>query len=432
MSEKGWGAMAGAFRAEVFQNEFLPAGSREVHAIMTVTAGESTVLSVRNEDRVFGIVCDVSGSMEGNKMQAAKDAIARLVTMMPPESQFFIVAGSDGAQLLCPPVRADAGGRQQALHAVGQLRAFGGTRMSNWLHAAGEQFRQFPSALRQALLLTDGQNDAADNPLLEQALRECEGVFECDCRGVGTDWQVEQLRMIAGRLLGTVDLVASPGEMQADFRDLLERALAKTVSDVSLRLWTPLGARVKFCKQVSPAIVDLTPRARQTGPQVREYPTGAWARGESRDLHFCIEVTPGAVGDEMLAGRASLLHTQRGVETKVAEARILAVWTDDEARSTRINNVVAHYTGQAELARSIQDGMEARARGDAQQATVLLGRAVQLAHNSGNEATAKLLSRVVEVEDAERGTVRLLGGVSREDSMALETRSTKTARIAKP
>ncbi len=32
--------MPGQFKAETFQNEFLPAGSREVHAIMTVTAGE--------------------------------------------------------------------------------------------------------------------------------------------------------------------------------------------------------------------------------------------------------------------------------------------------------------------------------------------------------------------------------------------------------
>ena len=154
-------------------------------------------------------------------------------------------------------------------------------------------------------------------------------------------------------------------------------------------------------------------------------------KGESRDFHFCIEVAPGAIGDEVLAGRASLVHRAGGVESKVAEARILAVWTDDEAKSTKINRVVAHYTGQAELARSIQDGMDAKQRGEVGRATTLLGRAVQLAESSGNEATAKLLRRVVEVEDAGSGTVRLKSGVAREDSMALETRSTKTARIVK-
>ena len=93
--------------------------------------------------------------------------------------------------------------------------------------------------------------------------------------------------------------------------------------------------------------------------------------------------------------------------------------------------MVAHYTGQAELAASIQQGLEARAQGQTERATVLLGRAVQIANDSGNEATAKLLRQVVEVEDAHTGTVRLKQAVAREDSMALETRSTKTARIVK-
>jgi hypothetical protein len=422
--------MPGQFRAETFQNEFLPAGSREVHAIMTVTAGEGTTPGGSGE-RLFGMICDVSGSMEGGKMHAAKGALATMVQLLPPECSFFIIAGADAAHLVCPVMRADAIGKQQALQAIHQMRAFGGTRMSNWLHLALDQFRPRVGGVRQALLLTDGQNDAGDAGPLQHVLGQCEGVFQCDCRGVGTDWQVEQLRLVASKLLGTVDIIPTPQQMEADFRGILEKALAKTVSDVFLRLWTPQGAAVKFCKEVSPAIVDLTHRAREVKPQVREYPTGAWGKGESRDFHFCIEVAPGAVGDEVLAGRASLVYTDGGTENKVAEARILAVWTDDDAKSTKINHVVAHYTGQAELAHSIQEGMDARARGDEGRATALLGRAVKIAHESGNEATAKLLRRVVDVEDAEKGTVRLKAGVAKEDSMALETRSTKTARIAR-
>jgi hypothetical protein len=177
--------------------------------------------------------------------------------------------------------------------------------------------------------------------------------------------------------------------------------------------------------------VDLTGRGREVKPQLREYPTGAWGKGESRDFHFCIEVAPGAVGDEVLAGRASLVYSSQGLETKVAEARILAVWTDDDGKSTKINNVVAHYTGQTELALSIQEGLEARDKGDQDRATALLGKAVQIAASSGNEVTAKLLRQVVDVVDADAGTVRLKQSVSKEDSMALETRSTKTARIAR-
>ena len=43
----------------------------------------------------------------------------------------------------------------------------------------------------------------------------------------------------------------------------------------------------------------------------------------------------------------------------LGQGLIRAVWTDDEALSTKINPRVAHYTGQAELAEAIQEGLEA-------------------------------------------------------------------------
>jgi hypothetical protein len=110
---------------------------------------------------------------------------------------------------------------------------------------------------------------------------------------------------------------------------------------------------------------------------------------------------------------------------------VRAIWTEDEALSTRINSQVAHYTGQAELAQVIQDGLEARKRGDEDTATAKLGRAVALAEKSGNEDTAKLLAKVVDVVDAASGTVRLKKAVNDADEMALDTRSTKTVRTRK-
>ena len=166
-------------------------------------------------------------------------------------------------------------------------------------------------------------------------------------------------------------------------------------------------------------------------PRTADYPTGAWSGDESRDYHFAVEVAAGNVGEEMLAGRVSLVMNPGPSETKVAEARILAQWTDDDAKSTRIERHVAHYTGQADLANCIQEGLEARVQGRDDEATAKLGKAVKIAFESGNEATAKLLRRVVEVDDPAAGTVRLKRGVAKEDAMALETRSTKTTRIQK-
>ena len=424
--------MSTQFTAEVFQNQFLPQGSREVHAIMTVNAGENTEISSSGlGDRLFGIICDTSGSMGGQKIRSAKDAMIKAVNMLPEEVHFFIVAGASQARLVAPLMQATPENKQQAIFHIRSIEASGGTLISTWLSAALKQFQRMPTAIRQALLLTDGQNDESDEKAFNHTLQACEGVFQCDCRGVGTDWRVAQLKKISSKLLGSTDIIADALLIEADFQTILQQAMGKNISDVFMRLWTPQGAKILFCKQVSPDIVDLTHRAKSVKPQVVDYPTGAWGKRESRDYHFCIEVNSGNVGDEMLAGRASLICTIDGTETKIAEARILAVWTDDDAKSTKIDRRVAHYTGQAELAQTIQEGLDARNQGNIEVATAKLGRAVKIAHESGNEATAKLLKTVVDIEDAPTGTVRLKKAIAKEDEMALETRSTKTTRIPK-
>ena len=133
----------------------------------------------------------------------------------------------------------------------------------------------------------------------------------------------------------------------------------------------------------------------------------------------------------MLAGRVSLiLSTASGPQT-LGQGLVRAIWTGDEALSTRINRHVARYTGQAELAQAIQDGLEAHKAGDEDTAAARLGWAVALAHESGNDDTASLLANVVDVIDPATGTIRLKAKVSDADEMALDTRSTKTVRVGK-
>lgn len=422
--------MSVSFSAEVFQNAYLTQGANEVHAIMTVT-GEGAATGQTSQNRVFGILCDTSGSMQGAKLHAAKEAMQRLIQLLPEDALFFLIAGTGNAKTVLPVTRATPESKWLATKEIRALEAHGGTVISTWLAAAREQFQHVPGTIRQALLLTDGENDDSDENELTRVLATCEGLFQCDCRGVGTSWRVGQLKQIAGKLLGTTDIIPNETQMDADFQSILAKAMSKSVSDVAIRLWSPAGAKVLYCKQVSPEVVDLTARGRPVKPQVMDFPTGAWGARESRDYHFCIQVKPGKVGDEMLAGRASLICMESGCENKVAEARILAVWTEDEAKSAKIDRRVAHYTGQAELAESIQAGLEARARGEEDRATALLGKAVKLAHDSGHESTAKLLRTVVDVDDPATGTIRLKRNVAKADEMALETRSTKTSRLQK-
>jgi hypothetical protein len=417
------------FTTQASQNQFLAAGGDRVHAVLSVASAPAGPGGGRLAE---ALLVDCSASMGGEKSKHAREAVQTAIGLLPEDAWFCVVAGTDRAEVVFPLAPATPGNKRTAQAAVQRMPANGGTAMSTWLTEANRELAKAPpGSIRHALLLTDGKNESEKDEKLTAVLHACEGRFQCDARGVGADWVPDQLRLISGKLLGTLDIIPSPAQIAADFRHVIETALSKSVSVVFLRLWTPQGAVVEFCRQVYPRKEELTDRARPVpgSPQLRDYPTGSWGE-EKRDYHVCIRVNPGRVGQRMCAGRASLVVAEQGRETKSADALILAAWTDDEARSAVIDPAVAHYTGQAELADAIREGLRAREAGDERQAEALLGRAVQIAAET-NPETMKLLCKVVAVEDEKAGTVKLLKGVRKEDEFALDTRSTKTARVQK-
>ncbi|MFF5444609.1 VWA domain-containing protein [Streptomyces sp. NPDC012888] len=436
------------FTAEVYQNEFLPVGGRDVHAIVTVTstggatATRAALAGVAGSTAVV-IMVDCSGSMEypPTKMQGARQATAAAIDTLRDGTSFAVIAGTHEAREVYPGqgrlAVADATTRARAKEALHRLTSGGGTAIGTWLRLADGLLSNTTAAIRHGILLTDGRNEHEEPERLRATLDACAGRFTCDARGVGTDWEVAEVTGIAGALLGTADIVADPAHLAEDFTRMMENAMGKEVADVVLRVWTPVGAEILFVKQVAPAVLDLTGRRTAAGPRAGDYPTGSWG-DESREYHLCVRVPAAAVGQEMLAARISLAlpaavpgQAGSGSASVLAQGLVRAVWTDDLAASTAISPQVAHYTGQAELAQVIQQGLQARKLGDIGGATAKLGRAVQLAVTSGNEDTAKLLAKVVDVVDAAAGTVRLKAKVADADEMTLETRSTQTVRVKK-
>ncbi|MDG5807695.1 VWA domain-containing protein [Streptomyces ossamyceticus] len=437
------------FSVDVYQNEYLPEGGREVNAIVTVSAtGGGTVGSAVTAPHLYSpgqgpsaavaIMVDCSGSMDypPTKMRNARDATAAAIDTLRDGVHFAVIDGTHVAREVYPGggrlAVADPATRGQAKQALRRLSAGGGTAIGTWLRLADRLLASADVEIRHGILLTDGRNEHESPEDLRAALDACAGRFTCDARGVGTDWEVKEVTAIASALLGTADIVADPAALSADFTQIMEATMGKEVSDVALRLWTPVGTQIKFVKQVAPTVVDLTDRRTEAGPRAGDYPTGSWG-DESRDYHVCVEVPPASLGQEMLAARVSLVIPQSdgSAQNLGAQGLVKAVWTDDMAASTSINPQVAHYTGQAELAQVIQQGLDARKAGDMDGATAKLGRAVQLASASGNADTAKLLAKVVDVVDAATGTVRLKAKVTEADEMTLETRSTKTVRVKK-
>lgn len=414
---------------EVFENEYLPAGATDVHAIVTVT-GQGAGAAGQSGAAAEMIIVDTSGSMSmpHDKIVAARQAAAAAIDELVDGTWFAVIAGDNAAHLVYPDrrtlVQAGPDTRAEAKRAVQHLDPGGGTAIGSWLTEAAALFSTVEAGQRHAILLTDGRDESETPRDLQAGIEAGRGVFQCDCRGVGEDWDVNELRGISSALLGSVDIIAQPENMAEDFRAMMRASMGRGVADATLRVWTPQGSELLFVRQVGPTIEELSDRATQVSELVREYPTGSWG-DESRDYHIAVKVPPKALGAEQLVARVQLVVD----DAVVGQGLVRATWSDDSTLTTRINPAVAHYTGQAELASVIQEGLAAKAAGDDATATIKLGRAAQLAAETGNEEATNKLRRVVEITDADTGTVKLKRDVSKLDEMALDTSSTKTTRV---
>jgi hypothetical protein len=421
------------FSSAVYQNEFLPDGGTDVNAIVTVRCtGAGAAGRTGSGDAGEIIVVDTSGSMGTANMGAAKRAAMIALDNILDGTYFAVVAGNHRAYLAYPMVQSGPGmvvmnsrTRDEAKRAISFFRAEGGTAMGTWLNLCRALFDSIGNlANKHVIMLTDGENHNETPEQLNAALANCAGRFQVDARGVGVDWKVAEIRKIAQAMLGTVDIIGDPSQLSTVFAELMRNSMARGVANAELRVWIPQGAQVLFVRQVSPTVEDLTHRGKPVNQLTMSYPTGAWA-DEERDYHISIRLPAKTVGQEQLAARAQLAV---GAEL-LTQVLVKAKWSGDTNLTAQINPEVAHYTGQAELALMIQQGLSAKQSGDLDTATSKLGRAVQLATESGNtEATAKL-RKVVDIADAATGTVQLKPAIAKADEMALDTASTKTTRI---
>ena len=180
-------------------------------------------------------------------------------------------------------------------------------------------------------------------------------------------------------------------------------------------------------KQAFPTEIDLTGKVAVVDARAVDIMLGAWGAG-TQDYFATFEVAPLAVGEQMLVCRPSVVWRDPAAgDQALPGGNVTVTWTVDAGLSTRIDAQVAHYSGQADKARAIQEGLEALDRHDEATATLHLGRALALAEQSGDAETTRRLREVVE-GDAAGGTLRLRRGADKVAVMDLDVASTRTVR----
>jgi hypothetical protein len=408
--------MAKAFTLAVSQNKYMSTEDSKMHAVLTVAAAGLAEPETPAPEAAEVIVIDCSGSMSWppTKISAARHATAAAIDALRDGVYFAVVEGTEKATMVYPAeenlVPASQATKSAAKKAVRHLDASGGTTMGAWLRLADRLLAGHPTALRHAILLTDGQD--TNRRLLNEALEACAGHFVCDGRGIGDDYAAEELMRITSTLRGTADAIIEDADLVPEFAAIMNTAMHKSVPDVRLDVTVLPFARLRFVRQTFPTEIDLTPFELIVDSRTTGFSTGSWGEGEVREFHVCVDVDHIDVhgtGEDVQAAKVGLAYFAAGSMTALpaAEPRpVLVNWTEDPRLSSIIDPRVAHYTGHGELSAALRAAGDAYDAGDLDRATVEWGRAVTLAARLGHEEMLTRLRRIVDIHgDPEDGKV---------------------------
>jgi len=101
------------------------------------------------------LLVDVSVSMQGAKLERAKEAAAAAAAALTSKDRIIVLAFSDRVQVVVPPT--PAGNAGEVAHALTTLRVVGNTAMFNALSAGYAVLAREESPIRHMVLLSDGQ-----------------------------------------------------------------------------------------------------------------------------------------------------------------------------------------------------------------------------------------------------------------------------------
>jgi Ca-activated chloride channel homolog len=169
------------------------------HVELTLEAGADPSAEHAHTPTDVLVVLDISGSMSGQKLDYAKQALHQLIDRVTPSDRFGLVTYDSSAALAIP--LAAHGGAARWHRQVDALEATGGTNIAEGLELGLAQLARRESGRNaRVLLLSDGQATAGDTSLeglrsRAQRYRRAEHVLST--LGIGDDFNEDVMTGLA-------------------------------------------------------------------------------------------------------------------------------------------------------------------------------------------------------------------------------------------
>jgi Ca-activated chloride channel family protein len=208
----------------------------------------------------FTAVLDVSGSMQGEKIRQAKEAVRQSLRYLNQGDILALITFSDDSRCIMEPASLNQQSRMVVESALHEMQANGMTALCGGLELGIEKAKMSKQENNLVLMLSDGQANVGETDLEKIALRARqarENGLIVSAIGVGMDYNEALLAAVANQGGGRYYHIQNPAQIGPYLTGELGEVAALAVRDLRVELEIPKGAVLLSLTEAYPVeIVD--------------------------------------------------------------------------------------------------------------------------------------------------------------------------------
>ncbi|CAG9321577.1 unnamed protein product [Blepharisma stoltei] len=191
------------------------------------------------------IVCviDVSGSMQGDKIELTKKTLEFMVGKLEPKDRMSLVLFSSEVRRILPLIKMTEVGKQRALSKIAEIHAGGGTELVEGLDHGLKviEDRRIVNQITSIILLTDGQDNNGSTALDRAKLRVDSAKtknYSIHTFGYGSDHDAKLLNAISEWRNGGFYYIEKNDSIPMAFSNCLGELMSTVADQIQVRFQT--------------------------------------------------------------------------------------------------------------------------------------------------------------------------------------------------
>src|SRR5215211_6209388 len=274
----------------------------------------------------FCLVLDRSGSMQGAKLAAMKDATKRVIDTLTPQDVVAIVLFDDTVQVLSPATLAADKDALKA--AIDSIEEAGGTALSGGMQAGQAELSRYaaPDRVSAMLVLTDGQTWGDEDHCRAIAKQLGQAGVQITALGLGAEWNEQLLDELAEATGGASDYIADPAQITSFFQRAIRAAQGTVAQDARLMLRLARDVTPRAIYRTTPVITNLG--YQPIGQNEIAVKIGNLEADEPASLIVDLMVPSRAAGSFRIA-QAELHYTPMGGSEQVVKQDVLLEFSNN-------------------------------------------------------------------------------------------------------